>query len=98
MDRRKNRYIESEKGQTRMYQARKVHDWALPDCSHETNETLGVDLMQKERRSNEHWVGMGIDVRNPLGARREKVERVLSWECVDKMQEGQRVWECIVKI
>ena len=48
-DRRRNRYIESEKGQTRMYRVREVHDWALPDCSRETEEMSGVDLMQKEK-------------------------------------------------
>ena len=48
-DRRRNRYIESEKGQTRMYQAREVHDWASPNCSHKTKETSGVDLTQKEK-------------------------------------------------
>ena len=52
-DRRRNRYIESEKGQTRMYRAREVpevHDWALPNRSRETEETSGVlDLTQKEK-------------------------------------------------
>ena len=42
------RYIEVGKRQTKMHQAREVHDWALPDCSHETNETLGVDLTQEK--------------------------------------------------
>ena len=46
---RRNRYIESEKGQTRMYRAREVHDRALPDHSRETKETSGVDLTQKEK-------------------------------------------------
>ena len=41
------RYIESEKRQTKTHQAREVHDWALPDCSCKTDETLGIDLMQK---------------------------------------------------
>ena len=30
-----------------MHQVREVHDQALPDRSHETNETSGVDLMQE---------------------------------------------------
>ena len=46
-DRRGNRYIESEKRRTRMHRAREVHDWASPNCSRETDETLGVDLMQE---------------------------------------------------
>ena len=47
-----NRYIESEEKQTRMYQAREVHNQALPDHGRETNEMSGIDLMQEERRSN----------------------------------------------
>ena len=46
-DRRRNRYIESEKGQTRMHQARKVCDRTLPNHSGETDESLGVNLMQE---------------------------------------------------
>ena len=30
-----------------MYQAREVHDQALPDRSHKTDELLRIDLMQK---------------------------------------------------
>ena len=41
------RYIESEKGQTKMHRAREVRDRASPDCSRETNETSGIDLMQR---------------------------------------------------
>ena len=44
----RNRYIESEERWTRIYQAREVHDWASPDRSRKTDETLGLDLMQKE--------------------------------------------------
>ena len=58
-DRKRNRYIESEKGQTRTYRVREVHNWALPNCSHETDEMLGRDLMQEERRLNECQVGNG---------------------------------------
>ena len=39
------RYIESEKGQTKTHQAREVHDRASPDCSRETDEMSGMDLM-----------------------------------------------------
>ena len=39
--------MESKKGQTRTHQVREVRDRALPDCSHETDETLGIDLTQK---------------------------------------------------
>ena len=41
------RYIESEKRQTKMHRAREVHDRALPDHSRETDETSGIDLMQR---------------------------------------------------
>ena len=30
-----------------MHRAREVCDWALPDRSRETDETLGMDLMQE---------------------------------------------------
>ena len=49
MNRDEDRYIEGEKGQTKMHQAREVRDWASPDCSCETEEASGVDLMQKEK-------------------------------------------------
>ena len=74
-DRRGNRYIEGKERQARTYQVRKVRDQALPDHSHETNETSGVDLTQKERRSNE------LRVRNGCGC----------WECVSETQGNQRV-------
>ena len=41
------RYIESEKGQAKMHRAREVRDRASPDRSRETDETLGIDLMQR---------------------------------------------------
>ena len=47
MDRRRNKYIGGEKGQTRVYQVRKVHDQTLPNHSRETDEPSGIDLMQK---------------------------------------------------
>ena len=94
MDRRKNRYIESKKGQTRTYQAREVHNRALPNCSHEIDESLGIDMTQEERRLNWEWVWLsGIN----LMQRRGKVEGVLGWECVDEEQGGQRVQECNVR-
>ena len=56
-DRRGNRYIESEERWTRMHQVREVHDRALPDRSHETNEMLGVDLMQEGEKVEWRRVG-----------------------------------------
>ena len=44
---RGNIYIGSEERQTMTHQAREVCDRASPDRSRETNETLGIDLMQK---------------------------------------------------
>ena len=41
------RYIEGEKGQTKMHQVREVRNRALPDHSRETDETSEIDLMQK---------------------------------------------------
>ena len=41
------RYIESEKGQTKTHRAREVRNRASPDRSRKTDETLGIDLMQK---------------------------------------------------
>ena len=41
------RYIEGGKRQTKMHRAREVCNQASPDRSHETDETLGIDLMQK---------------------------------------------------
>ena len=45
-----NRYIEGEERQTRMYQAREVCDRASPNCSRETDETLGIDLTQEREK------------------------------------------------
>ena len=45
---------------------REVCDQALPDCSRETDETLGIDLTQEERRLNSVGLGMSVDVRNRL--------------------------------
>ena len=47
MEQKRNIYIESEERWTKMYRAREVHDRASPDHSCETNETSGIDLMQK---------------------------------------------------
>ena len=41
------RYIEGEERRTKTHRAREVRDRALPDCSRETDETLGIDLTQK---------------------------------------------------
>ena len=46
-ERRGNIYIGSEKGQTKTHRAREVRDRASPDCSRKTDETLGIDLMQR---------------------------------------------------
>ena len=70
------RYIESEERRTKTHLVREVHDWASPDCSRETDETSGVDLMQEERRSNGVGSGMNMDVGNRLNARIQKVEGV----------------------
>ena len=40
--------MEGKERQTRMHRVREVHDRALPNHSHETDETLGIDLMQEE--------------------------------------------------
>ena len=56
------RYIESEKRQTKTHRAREVCNQASPDRSRETNETLGMDLMQEQRRSNGIGSGMSVDV------------------------------------
>ena len=66
------RYIESEKGQTKMHRAREVRDRASPDRSHETDETLGMDLTQEQRRSNGVRSGMSVGVGNQLDARKRK--------------------------
>ena len=41
------RYIESEKEQAKMHRAREVRDRASPDRSRKTDETSGIDLMQR---------------------------------------------------
>ena len=46
-ERRRNIYIGSEKGRTKTHRAREVRDRASPDRSHETDETSGIDLMQR---------------------------------------------------
>ena len=71
-DRRRNRYIEGKKGQTRTYWAREVHDRASPNCSCKTNESLGIDLMQEERRLNERQVGNGCGCRESTWHKEER--------------------------
>ena len=44
---RGNIYIGSEKERTKTHRAREVCDRASPDRSRETNETSGIDLMQR---------------------------------------------------
>ena len=60
----------SEKGQTRTHQVREVHNQVKPDCSCKTDESLGMDLMQKGREGQkECQIGDGYRCQ----------------ECVDKM-------------
>ena len=54
---------------------REVRDQALPDRSHETDETSGMDLTQEERRSNGVGSGTSVDVGNRLDARKGKGRR-----------------------
>src|SRR5438128_11824625 len=66
-DRRKERYIEGEKGHTKTERAREVRDRASPDHSHETDGSSGIDLMQeKEEGQRGVGSGMGISVGNAL--------------------------------
>ena len=51
---------------------REVRDRASPDCSRKTNETLGMDLTQEERRLNGIGSGMSVVVGNQLDARESK--------------------------
>ena len=69
------RYIESEKGQTKMHRSREVRDRASPDRSRETDETSGMDLTQEQRRSNGVGLGMSVDVGSRLDARKGKGQR-----------------------
>ena len=46
------------------HRAREVRDRASPDCSRETDETLGMGLTQEERRLKGVGSGMGVDVGN----------------------------------
>ena len=55
-----------------MHRAREVCDRALPDRSRETDETLGMGLMQEEGRSKGIGSGMGIDVGNRLDVRKRR--------------------------
>src|SRR5438128_9844843 len=66
-DRRKDRYIESEKGQAKTERAREVRDRASPDRSCETDGSSGIDLTQeKEEGQRGIGSGMGIVVGNAL--------------------------------
>ena len=60
-DRRKDRYIESEKEHTKTERAREVRDRASPDRSRETDGSSGIDLTREERNkdrgaSGREWV------------------------------------------
>ena len=54
-----------------MHRVREVCDRALPDCSCETDETSGIDLMQRSegrKMSGWEWVWMsGIDLTRGRG-------------------------------
>ena len=69
---KRNIYIESKERRTRTHQVREVCDRASPDHSCETDETLGMDLTQEERRSNGVGLGMSVGVGNQLDARKRK--------------------------
>ena len=66
------RYIESEKRQTKTHRAREVRNRASPDRSRKTDETSGMGLTQEERRLKGVGLGMGVDVRNRLVARKRR--------------------------
>ena len=66
-DRRKDRYIEGEKGQAKMEWVREVRDRASPNRGCETDGSLGMDLTQeKEEGQRGVGLGMGIVVGNAL--------------------------------
>src|SRR5947208_10977394 len=72
-DRREDRYIEGEKGQTKTERAREVRDRASPDRGRETDGSLGIDLTQeKEEGQRGVGSGMGIVVGN-VSTRRQGV-------------------------
>ena len=47
MEQERNIYRESKERQTKTHRAREVSDRASPDRSRKTDETSGIDLMQK---------------------------------------------------
>ena len=55
-----------------MHRAREVRDQASPNRSCETDETLGMDLTQEERRSNGVGSGISVVVGNRLDTRKRK--------------------------
>src|SRR5438128_7694058 len=66
-DRRKDRYIESEKGHTKTEWVREVRDRASPDRSREADGSSGIDLTrEKEEGQRGVGSGMGISVGNAL--------------------------------
>ena len=71
-ERRGNIYIGSEKGRTKTHRAREVRDRALPDRSRKTDETSGIDLMQRSEGQMSVGSGMGVGVGNRLDARKGK--------------------------
>ena len=71
-DRRRDKYIGGEEEQAMMHQAREVCVWALPNCSHKADGSLGMDLTQEKRRAEVYQVGNGCWCR----------------KCIDKMQRS----------
>ena len=72
-DRRKDRYIESEKEHTKTERAREVRDRASPDHSRKTDGSSGMDLTQRRGiRTERRQVGNGYKCR----------------ECVDENAKG----------
>ena len=74
-ERRGNIYIGSEKGRAKTHRVREVRDRASPDRSRETDETLGIELTQEERRLKGVGSGMSVVVGNRLDARERKGRR-----------------------
>ena len=61
----RNIYIEGEERWTRTHRVREVRNRASPNRSRETNETLGIDLTQREK-VEWRWVRNECSVGNVL--------------------------------
>ena len=73
----RNIYIESKERQTMTHRVREVRDRASPNRSRETDEMSGIDLTQEQRRLNGVGLGMSVDVKNRLDARKRKGRRCI---------------------